>query len=250
VGKLVEVALSRVRYGHRDATMILNAYRHGLRASELCALRWDQVDLERGLVHVRRLKNGTPSVHPMGGTEKVALAKAISDPNFPLTAYSSEHCASDILALRLRAAGKDTSRRIYENQSSDDICLNPAVASFREFPASRAERLLGRHMERIVGRKGSYVDNDRREAGRKLRVPRRVHAGSKEQSDPETSYLHKQWDNRYAHKNQQNDCICDVAQFAGRRDCRTDEAVEWHGRRIWDVFLVRRRAEKEVATIG
>jgi type 1 fimbriae regulatory protein FimB/type 1 fimbriae regulatory protein FimE len=57
VGKLVEDARSRGRYGHRDATMILVAHRHGLRASELCALRWDQVDLERGLVHVRRLKN-------------------------------------------------------------------------------------------------------------------------------------------------------------------------------------------------
>jgi integrase len=32
------------RYGHRDATMILIAYRHGLRVSKLCALRWDQVD--------------------------------------------------------------------------------------------------------------------------------------------------------------------------------------------------------------
>ena len=62
VGKLVEGARVRGRYGHRDATMILVAYRHGLRASELCVLRWDQFDLERGLVHVRRLKNGTPSV--------------------------------------------------------------------------------------------------------------------------------------------------------------------------------------------
>src|SRR3954464_9550048 len=34
------------RYGHRDATMILVAYRHGLRVAELCALRWDQVDFE------------------------------------------------------------------------------------------------------------------------------------------------------------------------------------------------------------
>src|SRR5215203_1712618 len=40
------------RYGHRDATMIRVAYRHGLRVSELCALRWDQVDFEHGLLHV------------------------------------------------------------------------------------------------------------------------------------------------------------------------------------------------------
>src|SRR5215212_1595393 len=63
------------RYGPRDAAMIRVAYRHGLRVSELCALRWDQVDFEHGLLHVRRIKNGTPSVHPLGGGELRALHK-------------------------------------------------------------------------------------------------------------------------------------------------------------------------------
>jgi type 1 fimbriae regulatory protein FimB/type 1 fimbriae regulatory protein FimE len=36
------------RYGHRDGTMVLIAFRHGLRASELCDLRWDQVDFAQG----------------------------------------------------------------------------------------------------------------------------------------------------------------------------------------------------------
>src|ERR1700694_474038 len=75
VEKLIAGARERGRYGHRDATMILVAYRHGLRASELCALRSDQVDLERGMLHVRRVKNGTPSVHPMGGAEIRALRR-------------------------------------------------------------------------------------------------------------------------------------------------------------------------------
>ena len=75
VGLLMDTARERGRYGHRDATMILVAYRHGLRAAELCALRWDQVDLGRGLLHVRRVKNGMPSVHPMGGTEIRALRR-------------------------------------------------------------------------------------------------------------------------------------------------------------------------------
>src|SRR4051794_17924664 len=69
VALLMSTARERGRYGHRDATMILTAYRHGLRVGELCTLRWDQVELGRGLLHVRRLKNGTPSVHPMGGLE-------------------------------------------------------------------------------------------------------------------------------------------------------------------------------------
>src|ERR1700719_848775 len=54
VGKLIEGAQTHRRYGHRDATMILIAYRHGLQAAELCSLRWDQVDLDHGLLHVRR----------------------------------------------------------------------------------------------------------------------------------------------------------------------------------------------------
>jgi site-specific recombinase XerD len=41
------------RYGHRDATMILIAYRHGLRASEVCDLQWHQVELATGRLHVR-----------------------------------------------------------------------------------------------------------------------------------------------------------------------------------------------------
>ncbi len=68
-------ARERGRYGHRNATMILTAYRHGLRPGELCVLRWDQVDLGNDLLHVRRLKNGTPSVHPMGGNEIRSLRR-------------------------------------------------------------------------------------------------------------------------------------------------------------------------------
>src|SRR5262245_28073536 len=62
-------------YGHRDATMILLAFRHGLRASELCSLRWEQVDLAHARLHVSRLKSGIPSVHPLTGSELRALRR-------------------------------------------------------------------------------------------------------------------------------------------------------------------------------
>jgi integrase len=55
VERLMKAAAGN-RHGHRDATMILLAFRHGLRASELCSLRWDQVDLAHGRLHVSRLK--------------------------------------------------------------------------------------------------------------------------------------------------------------------------------------------------
>lgn len=75
VDELMAVAKKRGRYGHRDATMILLAYRHGLRVAELCALRWDQLDLKQGLLHVRRIKNGIDSVHPVRSPELRALRK-------------------------------------------------------------------------------------------------------------------------------------------------------------------------------
>ena len=74
VERLMKVAVDN-RHGHRDATMILLAFRHGLRASELCSLRWEQVDLTHGRLHIQRLKNGMPSVHPLTGTELRALRR-------------------------------------------------------------------------------------------------------------------------------------------------------------------------------
>jgi integrase len=62
------------RYAHRDATLILIAFRHGLRAQEICDLEWSQVEFGRSAcLHVRRVKNGKPSVHPLRGDEVRAL---------------------------------------------------------------------------------------------------------------------------------------------------------------------------------
>ena len=63
------------RYAHRDSTMILIAYRHGLRVSELVGLRWDMIDLNQGLMHVSRLKQGRPSTHILRGSELRALRR-------------------------------------------------------------------------------------------------------------------------------------------------------------------------------
>jgi integrase len=63
------------RQGHRDVTMILLAFRHGPRASEVCSLRWEQVDLAHGRLHVSRRKSGLASVHPLTGTELRALRR-------------------------------------------------------------------------------------------------------------------------------------------------------------------------------
>ena len=74
VEKLIDTA-GKNRWGHRDATAILVAYRHGLRASEVLSLRWYDIDFPSGKLHVRRAKRGAASVHPIGGRELRALRR-------------------------------------------------------------------------------------------------------------------------------------------------------------------------------
>lgn len=75
VNKLIKTAKSLGRHGERDSLIILVLYRHALRVGELVDLHWDQIDLNRGRMHVNRLKNGDPSVHYLEGDEIRALRK-------------------------------------------------------------------------------------------------------------------------------------------------------------------------------
>jgi type 1 fimbriae regulatory protein FimB/type 1 fimbriae regulatory protein FimE len=102
VDRLRKAARSSGRHGNRDDTLILILFRHGLRVSEAIALRWDQVDMQQGLLHVQRLKNGTPSTHPLRGIELRALRQLqrdypdtpyifVSERQAPLTDRSARH---------------------------------------------------------------------------------------------------------------------------------------------------------------
>jgi type 1 fimbriae regulatory protein FimB/type 1 fimbriae regulatory protein FimE len=73
VEKLLQASGKVGRHGARDRTLILLAYRHGLRVSELVTMRWEQIDFKAGSVHVNRLKNGLASTHPIRGVELRAL---------------------------------------------------------------------------------------------------------------------------------------------------------------------------------
>ena len=68
-------ALKRNRHGHRDWLMGLLIYRHGLRVSEACDLRWDDIDLSKRTITVRRLKGSTDSVHYLERDEHKALGE-------------------------------------------------------------------------------------------------------------------------------------------------------------------------------
>jgi type 1 fimbriae regulatory protein FimB/type 1 fimbriae regulatory protein FimE len=82
------------RWGHRDATIILVAYRHGFRASELVDLRWDQIDFDAATLAVRRVKAGSPATHPIRGDELRALRRLQreQDPKSPFV-FTSERGA-------------------------------------------------------------------------------------------------------------------------------------------------------------
>ena len=110
VEQLMDAAGRVGRHGHRDASLILLSYRHGLRVTELVNLRWDQIDLKQGLMHINRLKHGTPSVHPLRGPELRALRRLQRD--YPMMPYvfSSERKAPltpDAIRKIIGRAGKE-----------------------------------------------------------------------------------------------------------------------------------------------
>lgn len=101
VERLIAAAGRLGRHGHRDAALLLLAYRHGLRVSELVALRWEQVDLKQGLLHVVRRKNGTASTHPLRGPELRALRRlARAYPDTPYVFISERGAPLTTAAVR------------------------------------------------------------------------------------------------------------------------------------------------------
>jgi type 1 fimbriae regulatory protein FimB/type 1 fimbriae regulatory protein FimE len=74
VDKLL-AALKRNRHGNRDWLIGLLIYRHGLRVSEACDLRWDDIDLTKHTIIVRRLKGSTDSSHYLERDEHKALGE-------------------------------------------------------------------------------------------------------------------------------------------------------------------------------
>jgi len=193
-------AVSGNRYGHRDATMVLVAYRHGLRASELVDLRWEQVDFKTGTLHVRRVKQGTPSTHPIVGDELRALRRLQreQDPMSPFV-FTSERGSPFTTAgfarmvERAGTVAKLSSRRIHiccgmpadtHSRIRDTIRgrYKPilAIATFNTPCATRRCRRRGSRISggnNTIG--GSYAPHNGHEGGRSGRplwAKKRSHA--------------------------------------------------------------------------
>jgi integrase len=102
VERLIKAAGTN-RHGHRDATMILVTFRHGLRTAEVTRLRWEAVDFDRGELYVGRVKGGKSGTHPLTGRELRMLRrlKREQDPASSFVFVSERGCA--VCAARLPA---------------------------------------------------------------------------------------------------------------------------------------------------
>ncbi len=75
VDRLLAATKENLRTGLRDRCLILLMFRHGLRVTEACAMRMDQVDLESKILQVQRLKGGLSTTQPLR-TEEIRLLKS------------------------------------------------------------------------------------------------------------------------------------------------------------------------------
>jgi integrase len=87
----------------RWAQLVRDAYRHGLRASELTDLRRDQIDLARATLHVRRLKQGSPSTHSVLG-EELRMLRRLRREQEPKSPFVVESRPQRSIASRHRKA--------------------------------------------------------------------------------------------------------------------------------------------------
>src|SRR6516162_7440453 len=74
-------AAGKSRNPTRDKLLVLMAYRHALRVSELVAIQVEQLDLKAATIHIVRAKNGTPGIHSLDGDELRLIRKLMKEDN-------------------------------------------------------------------------------------------------------------------------------------------------------------------------
>jgi len=105
VNRLIVAASKNERSGERDALMIRVAFRHGLRAGELVGLQWDQIDLKKGTILVKRSKNGEPSVQALNREEIVALKRLEKETSYIFNGQRGP-LSVDAFQLLVKTAGE------------------------------------------------------------------------------------------------------------------------------------------------
>jgi type 1 fimbriae regulatory protein FimB/type 1 fimbriae regulatory protein FimE len=106
--RLVAAAGCHGRYPERDRILVQLVYRHGLRASEACDLRWNDLNLDEGAITIRRRKMGKDSTHTMDRDELMALRKMQRASNHPHVFTNERGGPMSVRSLQyiVEAAGK------------------------------------------------------------------------------------------------------------------------------------------------
>jgi type 1 fimbriae regulatory protein FimB/type 1 fimbriae regulatory protein FimE len=106
--QLIAAAGQRGRHPFRDKVLVRLVYRHGLRASEAVGLRWSQIDLDAGVIHIARVKGSQDSTHTMDRDELRDLRKLRQQVS-GLSVFETERggpLSVDALQYIVREAGK------------------------------------------------------------------------------------------------------------------------------------------------
>ena len=183
VERLMAAARKGNRWGHRDATMILIGYRHGLRASELCDLQWSQVELSTGRLHVRRAKNGSPSVHPTQGDEIRALRRLQREQGPSSHVFMTER-------------GGPMTPKAPDAGGPGQACLDEPIDRFVEGDHRRICPFIGDGNRNLLANFTSAIDQTLRTAGPLA------------QRCPNRKYLHMRRIDRHS------DCMCAIASIS------------------------------------
>src|SRR6516225_9807783 len=137
IERRMDCARKHGRYGHRDATMILVAYGHGRRASEVCDLQWQHIELSEGRLHVHRAKNGVPSVHPIRGDEMRALRKLRRDYPRDAHVFVSERGGQSAPSASIASSSASVRPPRCHFRSTPTCCAMPAGSSSQMMATTR-----------------------------------------------------------------------------------------------------------------
>ncbi len=85
--ELVRSAGTSSRNPLRDAALVLVAWRHGLRASEIGLLRWENIDFKSSELFVVRLKDSQSGGAPLWPDEFKALKRLHKSMDLPSSGY-------------------------------------------------------------------------------------------------------------------------------------------------------------------
>lgn len=106
VEKLIITASRHEKSGLRDSLMIRIAFRHGLRAGELVGLQWDQIDLKKGTILVKRLKNGDASTQALNREEIAGLRRLPKESSYVFLGQRGP-LSVDAFQLLVKTVGAD-----------------------------------------------------------------------------------------------------------------------------------------------